>query len=114
MVLENFKRALQERIERNAVKVNLSWTDNSGVVHAEQVVFKRSKLPLIGDWGRIYPPIDENGRINVINAFLGGYKNLIKLLLVLGIIGAVFVAFRDIFNSYELLRNLPCVQMCVA
>ena len=111
--MSNFKRWLQGRIEKNAVKVSLSWTDSDGVVHHEDAVFKRSQMPLIGDWGRIYPPIDENGRINVVNAFFGGYKNLLRLILVLGIVGVTYVAFMDVFSSYEALRSLPCVQMCV-
>jgi hypothetical protein len=112
-MLENFKSRLQSRIERNAVKVNLNWTDTEGNVHDEEVILKRSRVPLIGDWARIYPPVSESGSINWTNTIFGGRKNFIKLLIVLGIVGFTFLAFKDIAIAYETLRNLPCVQSCI-
>jgi hypothetical protein len=106
----SFKENLQKRIEKNAIKIpNVSWIDKNGV-HTEDIVIKRSKMPLIGDWARIYPPLDENGKINWINTIFGGYKNFIKVLLMLGIIALFILGYYDVFTQYELLQE-TCVQL---
>lgn len=103
----SFKEKLQERIERNTVKIpNVSWTDSDGSVHTEDVVLKRSKLAFVGDWSRIYPPINEDGSINWINTIFGGTKNFIKTLLILGILAMFLIGFKEVFNSYEALKAL--------
>lgn len=98
-----FKEKLQKKIEKNTVKSELSWTDGSGDVHTEEVLLKRSRLPLIGDWGRIYPPIEERGdgslKVNWANFFFGGKKNLIKLIIIFAILGLLF------FEMYGLLGD---------
>ncbi len=111
-MFDTLKGSLQEKIEKNAVKLNLSWVKD-GVVVNEEVILKRSRIPLIGDWGRIYPPVNEDGTWNIINAVFGGWKNLFKLLLVGAIVTVVFLAFKDIFSSYEALVNSPCVSSCI-
>ena len=108
-----FKEKLQEKIEKNSVKSTLSWTDKSGNFHTEDVLLKRSRIPLVGDWGRIYPPINENGSMNWMNFLFGGYKNLVKLLLFGAIIAMVLFAFSEIFHSIELFKSQPCVQGCI-
>jgi hypothetical protein len=106
-MLENFKRKIQERIERNGVKIpNVTYTDKKGIEHTEDIVLKRSNLPLIGDWSRIYPPIDEEGKIKWINLIIGGKKNLIKLIVVLGIVAMILFAFYEIFYQYEALKEI--------
>jgi len=70
-------------------------------------------MPILGDWGRIYPPLDEEGNINWINLLFGGKKNLVKLLMVIAIVGMVLYQFYIAFNYIEYLRNLPCVQSCL-
>lgn len=110
--MNNFVRKLRERLERNSAKVpDVSWTDNSGIVHTEDIVVKRSKLPLIGDWSRIYPIVKEEETgiwykdINWINAIFGGSKNFIRTMITLAIIGAFLLGYYDVFNSYEALRQ---------
>lgn len=106
-MFENFKRKLQDRIERNAVKIpNVTWKDNQGNVHTEDIVIKRSKLPFIGDWSRIHPPIDENDKINWINLIFGGRANFIKLIAVLTVVAFILLAFQEIFSQYSYLREL--------
>ena len=78
----SFKDNLQKRIEKNAVKSNLAWTDKHGVEHSETVLLKKSRMPLVGDWARIYPPLNENGSVNILNLVFGGRKNFIKLLMI--------------------------------
>lgn len=93
-MLDNFKKKIQERIERNAVKIpSLTWSKGKGEnkrTHTEEVILKRSKMPLVGDWARIYPPINENGKINVFNLVFGGKKNFIKLLLIFFLLYMVY------------------------
>lgn len=84
------KQKLQERIERDAVRSTLSYTDSSGNEITEDVLLKRSKIPLVGDWGRIYPPLNEDGSWNIANALFGGKKNLIKLISIMLILALLF------------------------
>ena len=110
-MLEKFKANLQKKIEENAIKSELTWKDKEGE-HTDIVYLKRSKLPL-GDWGRIYPPVDENGKINKINLIFGGKKNFIKLLIYFIIIALFFLAYGEIAHQYSVLRNMSCVQTCI-
>jgi hypothetical protein len=104
---DRLKPALQKRIETNAVKIpNVTWIDRSGIGHTEDVIIKRSRLPLVGDWARIYPPLNEEGKVNWVNTIFGGRKNFIKLLIVLGLIGMILFAFYEIFSQYEALKTL--------
>lgn len=95
-MFEKFKERIQAKVEKNSVKSNLIWIDKEGQAHEEEVILKRSRLPLIGDWGRIYPPINEDGSWNIINLIFGGRKNFIRLLIILGLIAMVFYGFYDI------------------
>jgi hypothetical protein len=102
---DKIKPALQKRIEKNAIKIpNVTWINKKGVEHTEDIIFKRSGLPLIGDWGRIYPPLDEEGRINKINAIFGGKKNFIRLVIILLLVAVVFLGFKEVFGNYEALK----------
>lgn len=106
-----FKEKLQERIEKNSVKISgVQWTEKNGTIHSDEVILKRSRIPLIGDWGRIYPPIDENGKILWINSIFGGSKNFIKLLLVLGIVGLFLLGYYEVFHSFEVYKQ-SCIPI---
>lgn len=84
------KERWQRRIEKNAVISDISWTDRRGKRHEEHVIIKRSQMPLVGDWARIYPPIDEDGKINWINLIFGGKQNFFRLLIVMIILFLLF------------------------
>lgn len=93
---------LQERIERNSVKIpNLPWIKRNGEVITEDVILKRSGIPIIGDWGRIYPAVNEDGEPNKINIIFGGRKNFIKMMLFLILIALFLLGFYEIFQSFE-------------
>lgn len=109
----SFKEKLQARIQKNAVKSELSWTDKDGNFHTDTVLLKRSKLPIIGDWARIYPPIDEYGKIKWINLIFGGHRNLIKLIIVLVIIAMVLSQFNDLFIYIDTIKESVCYQSCL-
>jgi hypothetical protein len=98
-----FKENIKRKIEQNCVKSELK---------GEVVYLKKSKMPIIGDWSRIYPPINEDDKINWVNLIFGGKRNLIKLLVMIGVVALFFLAYREIASQYTLLRNLPCVQNC--
>jgi len=112
-MLERFKEKLQRSIQANAVKSDLSWKDNEGNIHTETVLLKRSRIPLLGDWIRIYPPVDEYGNINWMNLIFGGRRNIIKLLFIGIIVALVLLQFREIFNYITTLKETPCVQACI-
>jgi hypothetical protein len=106
---KNIKRVLQERIEKNAVKIpNISYTTKKGKEITEDIIIKHSSLPLVGDWGRIYPPLDEYGKVNWINTIFGGKKNFIKLLIILGIVAIVLLGYYELFSQLTYLKD-SCV-----
>ena len=106
-MFEELKEKLKKRIEENSYKSILNWKDAEGE-HTEQVYMKRSKIPIIGDWTRIYPPVNENNTWNIVNLVFGGRKNLIKLLLILGIISLLYYGIYEMLESCRLLAK-TCV-----
>lgn len=111
--MSKLKEKLQRKIEKNTIKSELSWIDKEGVSHTEEVILKRSKFPIIGDWGRIYPPLNEDGSWNLINFFFGGRKNLIRLLIILGIVLMVFYGIYDLLQQCQVIANNLCVKSCL-
>ena len=104
-MFDKLKDSLRERTERNAVKSTLSYI-KGGESITEEVIFKRSLIPIIGDWGRIYPVITENNHIHYINLIFGGWKNFFKLVILLGIISLAFYGFYEVTNSCrEILKD---------
>jgi len=73
---------------------------------------KRSKMPLTGDWGRIYPPVNEDGSWNIPNLIFGGKKNLIKFIFIALIITSVLLGFNEIFNYVEAIKQ-SCPQQII-
>ena len=107
-MFKKIKEKWQKKIEKNAFKSILTYKDRSGVEHSEEVYFKRSQPPFFekfGDWGRIYPPIKESGKMDYFNLIFGGWRNFVKLLIVLAIVGMVFLQWSDNFNTIEALRS---------
>lgn len=110
-IIDKIMNKWEEKIEKNAFKSILTYKDRHGKEHSETVFFKRSQPPFIenfGDWGRIYPPIKENSegkvwykRIDWFNFWFGGWRNLIKLILILIIIGLVLFQFYQNFIYIE-------------
>lgn len=106
-MFEKIKEKWQKRIEENAFKSVLTYTDRKGVEHTEEVYFKRSQpffFEGFGDWGRIYPPIDENGKINYPNLIFGGWRNLIKLAVIMSIFGFIALQWKENFSTIEMLK----------
>ena len=111
-MLEGLKERLKERTEKNAAKVELSYTDKNGEFITEIVYLKRSTLPL-GDWKRIFPAVNEtNNKINWLNTLVGGKKNAIRLLIILGVALLAFLAYHEIASQYNILANSPCALDC--
>jgi len=102
------KQALEERISKNLIKKDLTYKDKKGNFHTEEVYLKKSLAPL-GDWQRIYPPV-KNGKINWVNLLFGGRNNLIKTLLILGIIGMVMLQLYENYNFIGILSE--CCNRC--
>ena len=84
-MFETLKQKIQARTEANAIKSTLTWhkiRKNNGVVVSdipitETVYLKRSRTPILGDWGRIYPIVDENGNWVIGNFVFGGRRDCI-------------------------------------
>lgn len=119
---EGLLKKFQEKIERNAIKSELEYVTKKGIEQlrrgvpenqvdkkTEVVYLKRSIMPL-GDWTRIYPPIDENGKINWANLLFGGRRNLVKLLVVMAIVAMVLSQFQSNFTYIKQLETL-CQQI---
>ena len=106
-MFEKLKKRMQERLEKNGVKIpNISYTDKNGVVHTEDIILVRSKLPLIGDWARAYTPVNEDNSWNIPNVIFGGRRNLVKFVIVMAIVGMILFAFYNVFTQYETLVEL--------
>ncbi len=119
-MFEKIKENWNKRIQRNAIKSVLTHANKKGIKLMkdgmtmeelpndckviEKVYFKRSLLPL-GDWTRIYPPLNENEKVNWINLIFGGKRNFVKLILILGIIAMVILQLYNDFNVIESLRK---------
>ena len=114
-MFEKLKTRLLDRIERDAVKSEMTYTPVSFITGkkgnpiTETVYAKRSKLPLVGDWARIYPPVNEDMSWNFTNLIFGGKKNLIKLLFIGGLIIVTLLGYRELFNYIEILKA-TCIQ----
>ena len=109
-MFERLKRQLLERVQKNCVEIpDVTYVDKNGVTHTETILLKRSDLPLVGDWVRVYPPVEEKEdgtlKFNLINLFFGGKKNLIRLIILMGIGAMVLFAFKELFNQYEALAS---------
>lgn len=104
-MFKNIKKNWQKKIEKNAFKSHLTYVDRKGKEHTEEVYFKRSLMPL-GDWQRIYPPIGEDGKLNWTNLLFGGKKNLIKTLIILGIVLMILFQMYENFKYTEELRTI--------
>ena len=119
-MFEKIRKNWKKKIERNAIKSRLEYINRDGIKLlnsgtplselpdkykiSEEVIIKRSLLPL-GDWGRIYPPIKENGRLSITNLIFGGWRNLVKLIVILAIIAFVFIQFNADFIKIEALET---------
>lgn len=113
-MFENLKKNFQKKIEENSVKSEMEWEDKEGNRHSEIVYMKRSNMPFIGDWVRIYPPVNEDSSWNVPNAFFGGRKNLIKLLLILGVVALFILAWLEARAGCNNLLENQCIKNCLS
>lgn len=106
-MFELLKQKMLERQERDSVKSLLTYRPdkNSNETITEEVIMKRSKLPLVGDWGRVYPPVNEDGSWNIPNLLFGGRKNLIKLILIGIVVAMVIMGYKDLFNYISVLEE---------
>jgi len=106
-MFENIKQKILERQARDGVKSILTYkpSKNSEETITEEVIMKRSKLPLIGDWGRIYPAVNEDKTWNIQNLLFGGRKNLIKLIIVGTIIAMILLGYADLFSYISILEE---------
>ena len=96
-----FKESLLARQERNAVVSTIA---------GEKVYLKKGGF--FKEWGQVYPLMDEQGKVNWMNVVFGGWKNLVKLVIVLGIVGMVLFQFKTNFQYISALKEIcePCLQ----
>lgn len=113
-MFEKLKTKLLDRIERDAVKSEMTYhptRDALGIT--ETVYMKRSKTLLIGDWQRIYPPVNEDGSWNIINLIFGGKKNLCRLLCIVGIMAMILLGYNELFKYIQYLEGLIPEQILI-
>jgi len=91
------KEWMQKRIEKNAVISELE---------GRKVILKKSEVPILGgEWREIHPPIDENGKWNYMNLIFGGWRNFIRLVILLFIIGLALIQYFDAINIIRMLKE---------
>lgn len=94
---------LLERIEKNAIKVN---------VNEEPIYLKKSGL-FVKEWRIIYPPVNEDGSINRINRWFGGKGNLVRTVIWVLLIFLVLLGVYEIISSYNAVFSDPIIQDCL-
>jgi hypothetical protein len=94
---------LKERLKRKVV-------DSSKKIEldGEVVYIKKSNMPLIGGWGIVQPPVNEDNTWNIPNVLFGGKQNLFKLLGILFIMVLFFLGFNDLFAGCRHIAEEPC------
>jgi len=108
-MLEKLKQVFLDRIEIDAVKSEMTYRlkkDSKPIT--ETVYMKRSKMPLIGDWARIYPPVNEDGSWNITNLIFGGKKNALRLIILGAIIAMALYGFYQVTSSCAYMAANPC------
>jgi len=95
------KEWTQKQIEKGAVK---------SVIDGETVILKKSRVPIIGgEWKQIYPPIDENGKVNLLNLVFGGWRNALALGILAIIITMALMHYFEVLNIISYIReNCVC------
>lgn len=84
----------EKYIEKLNKRTVISEFNGQKVYLAKDKIFK--------EWRQIYPAVDEvTMKVNWTNLIFGGKKNLIKLLLVAGIVILVFLQFDTNFKLIE-------------
>lgn len=71
-MLENFKQKLRKQTLKRCVIADLD---------GEEVYLKKGGF--LKEWGRIYPTVSNENKINWVNLIFGGWRNLIKLIFVM-------------------------------
>ncbi len=97
----SLKQSILDNIEKNCVKSELD---------GKEVYLKKSKMPILGgEWKEIHPPINENGSVNWMNFLFGGWRNLVRLILIFILIGMVIAQF---YQNYDLLgKAVDCCNL---
>lgn len=80
----------------------------SGIIHTivenETIYLKKDKF----GYRIVHPIKNEDGTINKINLLFGGWRNLLYLLVILAILGAIMYSYRhDVQAMKEIVEN-PC------
>lgn len=113
----SLKENIYRRIIKNSVKSELD---------GKTVYLKKSRIPILGgEWKEIQPPLDiaqiekmeSEGHIdwnkikwNKVNLIFGGWKNLIRLVAILVIVGLVILQFIE---NYRILGGaVECCNKC--
>jgi len=107
-MFEKLKQSYLQKLERTAIKTQLD---------GETVYMKKgsmlSWIPFIGkplsDWGRIYPAVNEDGSWNMSNLIFGGWRNLVLLLILLGIIAMALYGVYEMTSSCSQMAANPCL-----
>ena len=105
-MFEKLKIKLLDRIERDAVKSEMTYRPTLDAEPVTEIVYmKRSKIPLVGDWARIYPPVNEDMSWNFTNLIFGGKKNLIKLIFIAGLVTLALIGYSELFSIIDSLKE---------
>jgi hypothetical protein len=98
-MLEVLKETLKRKSLEGAKKIELD---------GETFYLKKSSVPLVGDWSRIYPPVNDDGSWNLLNLFFGGKPNLFKLGLIVFILILFVLGFNELFGGCKDIAAQPC------
>ena len=101
-MLENLKERILEKIENHSVKSE---------IEGQTVYLKKSKIPLLDEWREIHPIVNEDKTWNFGNFIFGGWRNFVKLLLILVIVCFVLFQFKENFALIDELRKACPIEV---
>lgn len=105
-MLESLKQKFKARLEKRVIESDLD---------GRKIYFSKSRIPILGgEYTEVHPPVNEDNTWNIMNLLFGGWRNLVKLVIVLAIAGFVLLQFKQNFAHIEYLENLPCVKSYLA
>jgi hypothetical protein len=100
-----FKEWYFSRLKKRTV---ISYLNGEKVYLAKGSIIPTNKMK---EWSQIYPAVDEEtGKVIWVNLIFGGWRNLIKLLVILGIATLVLLQFKE---NYAILHQaIECCNRC--
>ena len=80
-------------------------------IDGEKIHLQKSNygFKLLDYWRVVSPVKDENGKFNWFNLLLGGYSNLLFMLMAILFFVLLAIGFNEMFSGCQAIANNPCL-----